>query len=135
MDKRHSYATRSTTVADRAISNVIVVGRELNIVQPEFDPVIAFARTARASREDQSDAQHREAARARAIKRQQQKLDDPVNIAEAVRIVAPTCDVNAHVNYVTATGIDVWNGDPEHVIDGMPDFAKPDIEDQWNEAR
>ena len=34
-------------------------------------------------------------------------LEDPVNIAEAIRIGAPTCDVNAHVNYVNATGIDV----------------------------
>jgi hypothetical protein len=29
----------------------------------------------------------------------------------------------------------VWNGDPEHVIDVIPDFTKPDIEDQWNQAR
>jgi hypothetical protein len=29
----------------------------------------------------------------------------------------------------------VWNGDPEHVIDIIPDFTKPDIEDQWNQAR
>jgi hypothetical protein len=43
--------------------------------------------------------------------------------------------VNAHLNYVTATGIDVWNDDPEHVIDVIPDFTKPDIEDQWNQAR
>jgi hypothetical protein len=43
--------------------------------------------------------------------------------------------VNAHLNYVTATGIDVWNGDPEHVIDVIPDFTKPDIEDRWNQAR
>ncbi len=28
--------------------------------------------------------------------------------------------VNAHLNYVTATGINVWNGDPEHVIDAIP---------------
>ncbi len=60
-------------------------------------------------------------------KRRQQKLDDFVNIAEDVRIGAPTCDVNAHLNYVTATGIDVWNGDLEHVIDVIPDFTKPDI--------
>ncbi len=32
VDKRHSYATQSTTVADRSISNVIVSERELNIV-------------------------------------------------------------------------------------------------------
>ena len=57
-------------------------------VQPESDPVISFARTARASREVQSNAQQREAARGRAIKRRQQKLDDPVNIAEAIRIGA-----------------------------------------------
>jgi hypothetical protein len=29
----------------------------------------------------------------------------------------------------------VWNGDPEHVIDVIPDFTKPDIYDQWNQAR
>jgi len=123
MDKRHSYATRSTTVEDRAIPNVIVVGRELTIVQPESDLVISFARTARASREVQSNAQQREAARGRAIKRRQQKLDDPFNIAEANRIGAPTCDLNAHLKYFIATGIDVWNGDPEHVIDVMPYFT------------
>ena len=43
--------------------------------------------------------------------------------------------MNTHLNYVTATGIDVWNGDPEHVVDVIPDFTKPDIEDQWNQAR
>jgi len=77
-------------------------------VQPDFDPVISSACTARASREIQSDAQKLEAARARAIKQRQQKLDDPVNIAEAIRTGAPTCDVNAHLKYVTATEIDVW---------------------------
>jgi hypothetical protein len=103
--------------------------------QLESNPVISSARTARASREVQSDAQQREAAQGRAIKRRK-KPDDPVNITEAVRIGAPTCDVNAHLNYVTATGIDAWNGDPEHVIDVIPsDFTKPDIEDQWNYAR
>ncbi len=50
-------------------------------------------------------------------------LDDPVNIAEAIRIGAPTCDDNAHLNYVTATSIDVWNGDPEHVLDVIADFT------------
>jgi len=29
----------------------------------------------------------------------------------------------------------VWNGDLEHVIDVIPDFTKPEIEDQWNQAR
>ncbi len=99
-------------------------------VQPESNPVISSARTARASREVQFDAQQREVARARAIKRRQQKLDDPVNIAKAFRIGAPTCDVNAHLNFVSATGIDVWNDDPDHVIDVIPDFTKSDIEDQ-----
>jgi hypothetical protein len=37
--------------------------------------------------------------------------------------------VNAHLNYVTATGIDVKNDDPEHVIDVILDFTKPDIGD------
>ncbi len=27
------------------------------------------------------------------------------------------------------------NGDPEHVIDVIPDFTKPGIEDKWNQAR
>jgi len=63
------------------------------------------------------------------------KLDDPVNIAKAIRIGAPTCDVNAHLNYVTATGFYVWNDDPEHVIDFIPNITKPYIEDQWNQAR
>jgi hypothetical protein len=63
------------------------------------------------------------------------KLDYPVNMAEAIRFGAPTCDASAHLNYVTTTGIDVWNIDPEHVIDVIPDFIKTDIEDQWNQAR
>ncbi len=29
----------------------------------------------------------------------------------------------------------MWNGDPERVIDVIPDFTKPDIEDRWNQAR
>jgi hypothetical protein len=28
----------------------------------------------------------------------------------------------------------VWNDDPEHVIDVIPDFTLPDIEDEWNQA-
>jgi hypothetical protein len=35
IDKRHSYATRRMTVADRAILNVLILGRELNVVQPK----------------------------------------------------------------------------------------------------
>ena len=118
-------------VADSVDANASVSNNVLN-VQSQSDPVISFARTARDSREVQSDAQQREAARAQAIKRRQQKLDDPVNIIEADRIGAPTCDMNAHLNYVTATGINVWNGDREHVIDVIPYFTKPDIEDQCN---
>jgi hypothetical protein len=71
-----------------------------------------------------------EAARARAIKRRQQKLDDSVSIAEVFRIGAPICDVNARLNDVIVMGIDVCNGDPEHVIDVIPDFTKLDIEHQ-----
>ena len=71
IDNRHSYATRSTTVADRAISNVLVLGWDLNIVQHLSDPGIISARTARSSREVQSDARQREAARARVFSRQQ----------------------------------------------------------------
>ena len=40
--------------------------------------------------------------------------------------------MNAHLNYVTAAGIDVWNDDPEHIIDVIPDLTKPDIENQRN---
>ena len=30
----------------------------------------------------------------------------------------------------------MWNGDHGHVIiDVIPNFTKPDIEDQWNQAR
>ena len=43
--------------------------------------------------------------------------------------------MNSHLNYVAATGLDVLNGDPEHVIYVIPDFTKPDIEEQWNQAR
>jgi len=35
------------------------------------------------------------------------KKNDPDNTVEAIRIDAPICDVDAHLNYVTATGIDV----------------------------
>ena len=56
-------------------------------------------------------------------------------MAEAIRFGAPTCDVNAHLNYDTTTGIDMWIGDPEHMIDGIPNFTKPYIEDKWNQAR
>jgi len=28
----------------------------------------------------------------------------------------------------------VWNSDLEHVIDVIPHFTKPDIEDKWNQA-
>ena len=52
-----------------------------------------------------------------------------------IRFGAPACDVNANLNLVTATGIDVSNnGDPEHVIGVIPDFSKPDIEDQCVES-
>ena len=29
----------------------------------------------------------------------------------------------------------MWNGNPEHVIDSILDFTKPDIEEQLNQAR
>ena len=29
----------------------------------------------------------------------------------------------------------MWNDDPDHVIHVIPDFTKPDIKDQWNQAR
>ena len=58
-----------------------------------------------------------------------------MNINEAIRISAPTtCDINAHFNYVTTTEFDVWNGDPEHVINVISYFTKLDIEMQWNQA-
>jgi len=94
-------------VEDRSISNLLVLGRELNVVQPESDPVITSSRTARGSREVQYHAQQQGVARVRALRRRQHKLDDLVNIAEAIRLGAPACDVNGHLNYVTAIGIDV----------------------------
>ncbi len=96
-------------------------------VQPESGPVTTSARIARASREAQSDALQREAAHVRAIRRRQQRLEDLVNMVGAIRIVAPTCGVNAHLKYVNGTGIDVWNIDPKHVINIILDFTKPDI--------
>ena len=27
----------------------------------------------------------------------------------------------------------MWNSDPKHVINGIPNFTKPDNEDQWNQ--
>jgi hypothetical protein len=68
LDQRHRYATRFATVADPVVANALVSNKVLND-QSESNPVISSARTARASREVQSDAQQREAARARAIKR------------------------------------------------------------------
>ncbi len=98
-------------------------------------PVITSARTARASREVQSGAQQREADRVRAHRRRQQKINDPVNIAQAIRIGAPICDVNALPKYFTTKEVVVRNGDLEHLFDVIPYFTKPDIEDQWNQAR
>jgi hypothetical protein len=106
----------------------------LYLVQPESDPVVTSARSARASREVEFDAQQREAVYARALRWRQQKLDDHVNITKAIRIGAPTCDINVHLNYVNGTGIGVWNSDPEHVIGVIPDFTKPAIENQWKQA-
>jgi hypothetical protein len=118
---------RSATVANSVvIANSLVSDIILN-VQPKSDPVNTLACIACASREFQFDAQQREVARARALKPRQHKLDDPVNIAKDVRIGAPTCDVNAHLNFVTTTEIDVWNGDPEQAIDVLLDFTKSDI--------
>jgi hypothetical protein len=116
------------TLANRTISNVFVLGGELNVVQPESDPVITSTRIDRASREVQSDVQQRESVRVRALRRRHQKLDDHVNKAEAIRIGAPICDVNAHLHFGAATRIDVWKSDHEHVIDVIPEFTKPNIE-------
>ena len=44
IDKRHSYVTRSTTVANHVISSVLVLGKDLNIAQLESDPSIISAR-------------------------------------------------------------------------------------------
>ena len=61
-------------------------------------------------------------------------MDDPVNIAEAIRTSSPTCDVKAHLNYVSAARIGVKNSYHKHVIDVVPDFTKLDIEDQREQA-
>ena len=111
------------------------MGIELNIVRHESDLVISSARASRASREVQSNAQQREAACIRAVRRRQRGLEDHINMVEAIRIGGPTCDVYAHLNYVNTTGSDVWNDDPEHVIDVIPDFTILDIEDEWKQAR
>ena len=79
LDEIHRYATRSATVADSVVANSSVSDKILN-VQPKSDPVISSAHIVRASLEVLSDAQKREVARARAIKRRQQKLDYPGNI-------------------------------------------------------
>jgi hypothetical protein len=56
LDRRHRYATQFAMVADSVVANASVSNKVL-IVQPEYDPVISSARTTRASREVQSDAQ------------------------------------------------------------------------------
>jgi hypothetical protein len=90
--------------------------------------LIQSSRTASVLLEFQSDAQQREAARVRALIRRQPRLEDPVNISEAIRIGATTYKVNALQSYVIATGIYMWNGDPEHVIGVIPHFTKANIE-------
>ena len=73
LDKRHRYTTRFATIVDSVVdANASISSKVLN-VKPTSDPVISSARTARASRKIQSDAQQREAARAQAIRRRQQK--------------------------------------------------------------
>ena len=52
-----------------------------------------------------------------------------MDIVEATLIGAPTCNVSAHLSYVIAIIIDVWNDDPKHVIDAIQDFTKHGIED------
>jgi hypothetical protein len=74
INNRHYYATQSTTVAERIISNVIALSRKLNVVQFEGDPLISSPRAARASRKVQFEAQQREAARVRAFRRRPKKL-------------------------------------------------------------
>ena len=62
--QRHRYATRfAATVVDSVVTNASASNMVLN-VQPKSDSVISSARTARASREVQFDAQQREVARA-----------------------------------------------------------------------
>ena len=86
--------------------------------------MIPSARTVRASRKNQSDAQQSKVARVRAIRQRQHKLEHNVNIDETVRIGASTCDANARLNYVITTRIYVWNGDPEHMIYVISYFTK-----------
>ena len=71
MYERDSYATRSTTVADLVVSNVLAMDRELNVVQPERDMFVTSARSTRASRQDKSDVQRRKVARVRALRQRQ----------------------------------------------------------------
>jgi hypothetical protein len=71
-------------VTDSDISNVLLMDRELIVVQPKSDPVISPARIARASREVQYDAQQREDFRDRSLRGRQHKLHYHVNIAKAV---------------------------------------------------
>ena len=85
--------------------------------------------------EMQYELVRKEVARAARQRKREERLQQPEVVAEQIRVGGPSCDINAHLNYVTGTGTDPkLHADIAHLLDEVAQCTKPDLVDQWAQA-
>ena len=126
---RVSHRTRSATRRQRANQDMEV----FFAAHPEI-PARTRGDYARAE-EMQYELVRKEVARATRQRRREERLQQPEVVAEQTRVGGPSCDINAHLNYVTGTGTDPnLHADIAHLLDEVAQCTKPDLVDQWAQA-
>ena len=126
---RVSHRTRSATRRQRANQDMEV----FFAAHPEI-PARTRGDYARAE-EMQYELVRKEVARAARQRRREERLQQPEVVAGQTRVGGPSCDINAHLNYVTGTGTDPnLHADIAHLLDEVAQCTKPDLVDQWAQA-
>ena len=126
---RVSHRTRSATRRQRANQDM----EDFFTAHPEI-PARTRGDYARAE-EMQYELVRKEVARAARQRKREERLQQPEVVAEQIRVGGPSCDINAHLNYVTGTGTDPkLHADIAHLLDEVAQCTKPDLVDQWAQA-
>ena len=126
---RVSHRTRSATRRQRANQDM----EAFFTAHPEI-PARTRGDYARAE-EMQYELVRKEVARAARQRKREERLQQPEVVAEQIRVGGPSCDINAHLNYVTGTGTDPkLHADIAHLLDEVAQCTKPDLVDQWAQA-
>ena len=126
---RVSHRTRSATRRQRANQDM----EAFFTAHPEI-PARTRGDYARAE-EMQYELVRKEVAWAARQRKREERLQQPEVVAEQIRVGGPSCDINAHLNYVTGTGTDPkLHADIAHLLDEVAQCTKPDLVDQWAQA-